>query len=241
VSRAGSFFVRHAVVLTALGTVVLVIVLAAATHSGREIVQATLDGNSRELRRLLLDLGVLGVLVLAIVILSHAVVPFPSELVTGAAAYVYGFWLAVPMLIAFWLASALLAYWLAERFGRPLARRLVGQRRLAQAEEFVARGGAAPLLSLRLIPLVPFNAVCYAAGITRVPLWRYSWTTVVGTLPLTLLVAYLGSRLRSPDFSDPRVWLLVIAFVAIVVAGQVLERRLRHRPPAPGAEGEETG
>jgi uncharacterized membrane protein YdjX (TVP38/TMEM64 family) len=232
VSRAGSFLVRHAVVLTALGTVALVIVLATATHTGREIVQAILDGNSRELRPLLLDLGVVGVLVLAVVILSHAVVPFPSELVTGAAGFVYGFWLAVPMLLAFWLASALLAYWLAERF--------VGERRLAQAEEFVARGGAAPLLSLRLIPIVPYNAVCYAAGITRVPLGRYCWTTVVGILPLTTLVAYLGSRLRSPNFSDPRVWLLVVAFIAIVVAGQVIERRLRHRRAAPGAEREET-
>jgi uncharacterized membrane protein YdjX (TVP38/TMEM64 family) len=241
VSRAGSFFVRHAVILTALGTVVVVIVLATLTPTGRDVVQAILDGNSRELRRLLLDLGVVGVVALGVLILSHAVVPFPSELVTGAAAFVYGFWLAVPMLLVFWLASALLAYWLAERFGRPLARRLVGQRRLIQAEDFVARGGAAPLLSLRLIPIVPYNAVCYAAGITRVPLGRYSWTTVVGILPLTVLVAYLGSRLRSPDFSDPRIWLLVAAFIAIVVAGQVMERRLRHRRMAPGAETEETG
>jgi uncharacterized membrane protein YdjX (TVP38/TMEM64 family) len=91
------------------------------------------------------------------------------------------------------------------------------------------RGGAATLLSLRLIPLIPYNAICYAAGITRVPLGRYSWTTVVGITPLTVLVAYLGSRLRSPNFADWRVWLLIVAFVAIVVAGQVLERRLRIR------------
>jgi hypothetical protein len=50
---------------------------------------------------------------------------------------------------------------------------------------------------------------------------------VVGIIPLTILVAYLGSRLESPDFSDWRVWLLIAAFVAIVVAGQVFERRLR--------------
>jgi uncharacterized membrane protein YdjX (TVP38/TMEM64 family) len=227
VSRAASFFVRHAVVLTALGTVVLVIVLATLTSAGRDVVQAILDGDSRELRRLLLGLGVVGVLALAVLILSHAVVPFPSELVTGAAAYVYGFWLAVPMLLVFWLASALLAYWLAERFGRPLARRIVGQRRLTQAEEYVARGGAAPLLALRLIPIIPYNAVCYAAGITRVPLWRYSWTTVVGVAPLTILVAYLGSRLESPDFTDPRIWALIAAFVAIVVGAQIFERQRR--------------
>jgi uncharacterized membrane protein YdjX (TVP38/TMEM64 family) len=226
VSRFAS---RHLVTAASLGAVALVIVLASATSTGRNVVDAIVNGDSRELRRQLLDLGVGGVLVLLTVCLSHAIVPFPTELVTAAAGFVYGFWLAVPLLLVCWLASALLAYWLAERFGRPLARRLVGARRLARAEELMDRGGAATLLSLRLIPLIPYNAICYAAGITRVPLVRYSWTTVVGIIPLTVLVAYLGSRLKSPDFGDWRVWLLIVAFIAIVVAGQVIERRLRYR------------
>ena len=207
--------------------VALVIALAAATETGRHIVDATVNGDSKELRRSLRALGVGGVLVLLAVCLSHAIVPFPTELVTGAAGFVYGFWGAVPLLLACWLASALLAYWLAERFGRPLARRLIGTNRLERAEQLMARGGAGVLLSMRLIPLIPYNAICYAAGITRVPLRRYAWTTVVGIIPLTVLVAYLGSRLESPDFGDPRVWLLIVAFVLIVIGGQVAERKVR--------------
>lgn len=231
-ARTRALLRRHAAAFATLGLIAAVVVLALATQTGQNIVQATLDGNSRELRRELLALGVGGVLVLLAVILAHAILPFPSELATGTAGFVYGFWAAVPMMLVFWLASALLAYWIAERFGRPLARRLVGERRLRRAEEFVARGGAAPLLSLRLIPLVPYNAVCYAAGITRVPLGRYAWTTVAGITPLTVLVAYLGSRLESPRFDDWRLWLLVVAFIAIVVGGQVVERRLRARRAA---------
>ena len=223
------FASRHLVTVAALGAVAVVVVLAAATSTGRDIVDAIVSGNSRELRRQLLDLSVGGVFVLLTVCLSHAIVPFPTELVSAAAGFVYGFWLALPLLLFCWLASALLAYWLAERFGRPLARRLVGAKRLARAEELMDAGGAATLLSLRLIPLIPYNAICYAAGITRVPLGRYAWTTVVGITPLTVLVAYLGSRLKSPDFGDWRVWALIAAFIAIVVAGQVVERRLRYR------------
>ena len=235
---ARSLLSRHGVTAAAVGAVLAVVVLAAATPTGRRIVDATTGGDSRELRRLLLALGVAGVLVLFAVVLSHAIVPFPTELVSGVAGFVYGFWLAIPMMLVMWLCSAVLAYWLAERFGRPLARRIVGERRLERAEEFVLRGGAAPLLSLRLIPLMPFNAVCYAAGITRVPLRRYAWTTVVGITPLTVLVTYLGSRLESPNFADWRVWALILAFVAIVIAGQVLERRVRSRTER--AWGEET-
>lgn len=227
--RTRAFAARHAVAAASLAIVALVVALAAGTHTGREIVSATAEGDSRELRRLLLDLGVAGVLVMAAVILSHSVIPFPAELVTGTAGFVYGFWVAVPLMLGLWLASALLAYWLADRFGRPLARRLVGEARLTRAERAVARGGAASILSLRLIPLIPFNAICYAAGITRVPLWRYSWTTVAGIAPLTIFVTYLGSRLRSPDFADWRLWALVVAFIAIVVGAQVVQRRLRGR------------
>ena len=223
------FLSRHLVTVTALGTVALVVVLAVATDTGRHVVDAMLNGDSRELRRELVGLGVGSVLVLLVVCLSHAIVPFPTELVTAAAGFVYGFWLALPLLLGCWLASALLAYWLAERFGRPLARRLVGAKRLDRAEELMELGGAATLLALRLIPLIPYNAICYAAGITRVPLGRYAWTTVVGITPLTVLVAYLGSRLESPDFTDWRVWLLIVAFIGIVVAGQIIERKLRTR------------
>jgi uncharacterized membrane protein YdjX (TVP38/TMEM64 family) len=221
----GRFASRHLVTLTAVGVIVLLVVLAVATPTGRQIVNATLDGDSRALRRELLDLGVGGVLVLLAVVLSHAILPFPTELVTGAAGFVYGFWVALPMMLVFWLLSALLAYWLAERFGRPLARRLIGEARLARAEALVDRGGAGVLLSLRVIPLIPFNAICYAAGITRVPIGRYAWTTVVGILPLTVLVAYLGSRLRSPDFTDPRIWLLIVVIVGTVIAGSRFRRR----------------
>jgi uncharacterized membrane protein YdjX (TVP38/TMEM64 family) len=234
VSRFAS---RHIATAASLGAIAVVVVLATATSTGRNVVDAILNGNTRELRHQLLGLGVGGVVVLLAVCLSHAIVPFPTEIVSAAAGFVYGFWLALPVLLVCWLASALLAYWLAERFGRPLARRLVGARRLQRAEDLMEMGGAATLLSLRLIPLIPYNAICYAAGITRVPLVRYSWTTVVGITPLTVLVAYLGSRLKSPDFGDWRVWVLIVSFIAIVVGGQLVERRLRYRRAARGENG----
>ena len=40
-----------------------------------------------------------------------------------------------------------------------------------------------------------------------------------------LRFSYLGSRLRSPDFADPRIWLLVAVIVGTVIAGSRFRRR----------------
>ncbi len=42
------------------------------------------------------------------------------------------------------------------------------------------RGGTPLLITGRLIPVVPFSFMGYAAGAVRIGLWRFSWTTVVG-------------------------------------------------------------
>ena len=79
------FASRHLVTLASVGAIAAVIVLATATSTGRNTVDAILNGDSRELRRQLLGLGVGGVLVLLTVCLSHAIIPFPTEIVSAAA------------------------------------------------------------------------------------------------------------------------------------------------------------
>ena len=69
----------------------------------------------------------------------------------------------------------------------------------------IERGGVPLLLALRLIPIVPFSLVCYAAGAARVPLWRFIWTTLVGYLPITALAVYFGTRLEGLSLTDPLV------------------------------------
>ena len=63
----------------------------------REGVAAQHAGDAGRLRSELRDLGAGGALVLTGLMLVHAVVPFPSELLNAAAGFVYGFWLALPI------------------------------------------------------------------------------------------------------------------------------------------------
>src|SRR6185312_5124516 len=109
----------------------------------------------------------------------------PAEIVNATAGLVFGFWIALPMVMVAWALSGLLAYWLGYALGRPVAVKLAGERRVATAERVIDRGGAPALLLSRLVPFVPYSLVGYIAGATRVPLWRYTWTSFVGILPIT--------------------------------------------------------
>jgi uncharacterized membrane protein YdjX (TVP38/TMEM64 family) len=222
--RKGAFFTLLG--LFALGALVVMV------PPLREAVANVLSGDAGDLRRELLDLGPAGALVLVALMLVHAVVPFPSELVNAAAGFVYGFWIAFPLALFGWLLSALATYAIGRTAARPVLQRLVGEERLEEGARLVERGGTAALLAARLVPIVPYSAVGYVAGVAHVPLWRFAWTTLVGSAPLCAAVVYLGNRLDSLSPTDPGLLVAVGSFLVLLVGGRVLAQRVRRREPA---------
>jgi uncharacterized membrane protein YdjX (TVP38/TMEM64 family) len=79
----------------------------------------------------------------------------------------------------------------------------------------------------RLIPFVPFSLVGYIAGATRVPVWRYTWTSFVGVLPITAAATYLGHALDDLSASDPLLWVAVGTLVLLLVLTATVARRMR--------------
>jgi uncharacterized membrane protein YdjX (TVP38/TMEM64 family) len=69
-----------------------------------------------------------------------------------------------------------------------------------QLERFnreMERNGASYLLTLRLIPIFPFFLINFLAGLTKVPLKTFFWTTAVGIIPGTAVFAFAGQQLGS--------------------------------------------
>jgi uncharacterized membrane protein YdjX (TVP38/TMEM64 family) len=190
----------------------------------RDAVGDALSGDTEALRR---DLGgIEGLVLLLALIIIHAVVFFPAEIVNLAAGLVYGFGVAFPFVLAGWVISGLVAYWIGRAAARPLLYRLVGQRRFEAAEELIERGGWPALLVSRLIPIMPYSLVGYVAGAARVPVGRYTWTSAVGTMPLTGAVVLLGHRLEHLSADDPVVWLTAGLIVILFASALVVRRRL---------------
>ena len=193
----------------------------------RDAVAAAFRGDLGAMREELDSLGAAAALVLVGIALVHAIVPFPAEFPTAAAGFVFGFALGFPLMVFAWTLSCLVAYALARGIGPPLLDRLAGKERMEATDRLIARGGWPILLAGRLIPVVPYNLVSYAAGATRVPLGRFTWTTAVGVAPLTALTALLGQRLQEPRFDDPVLWLIVLGVLVLLALARPVGRRLR--------------
>jgi uncharacterized membrane protein YdjX (TVP38/TMEM64 family) len=112
----------------------------------------------------------------------------PFQLAAGA---IYGIWPAYVMMFIGVNLGALGAFLVARYLGRRSLEQLVGHK-LIDLNRAIERKGNRYLLVLRLIPMVPFNAVNFASGLSRMRISVYIAATVIGTIPLTLLHVSVG-------------------------------------------------
>jgi uncharacterized membrane protein YdjX (TVP38/TMEM64 family) len=158
-----------------------------------------------------------------VLMIVHCFIPFPAELVALAAGDCLGFW---PGLLAVWIGAmsgALLAFWLARKLGRRFVEASLGAKSRNRLDRWSVDQGAPTLLICRLIPVIAFNLINYAAGLTHVRVWTFIWTTGLGILPITALTTAIGASMRT--ISAPVLIGLCIVGVAIVLAGRHAARR----------------
>jgi uncharacterized membrane protein YdjX (TVP38/TMEM64 family) len=166
-----------------------------AIHGDTAAVRHDLNGNAA---------GALLVIWLAVV---HVIVWYPAEILDAAAGYVFGFGIGFPLVLGSWVLSGMISYAVGRHFARPLLYRIAGETRFVKIEELIHRGGPLALIAFRLIPIMPFSLMGYVCGATRIPLWRFTWTTVVGYAPITAYFTYVGSQLEGFSAEDPILWI----------------------------------
>jgi uncharacterized membrane protein YdjX (TVP38/TMEM64 family) len=196
----------------------------------RETASAAIRGDHDEVQRQIDHLGAWGPLLIVALALIHAVVFYPSEIVDAAAGYAYGFFPALALLMVGWTLSGMICWAIGRSVARPLLDRWLGEERFERIEGRIERGGVTLLLAVRLIPILPFSIVSYAAGAARVPLWRFTWTTAIGFLPITALATYFGTQLEGLSLTDPLILGSAAALVVLLAAGHWAMRRQSAQP-----------
>lgn len=140
----------------------------------------------------------------------HSFVPLPAEIIALANGMLFGPWWGVVITWVGAMLGAILAYGLARALGRPAVRGLLPARHWAKLDAIPVRAG--PLLVIRLMPVISFNLVNYAAGLLGVPWWRFLWTTALGILPIAVTMVVLGRELMAAP------WWIWGAFALVCLA-----------------------
>ena len=163
----------------------------------------------------------LGSIVLMVV---HSFLPFPSEIITLANGMVFGpFWGSVITWVGSML-GAVSTFGLVRLLGRPFVYRMLSENQMRRLSDWSSTRGGMALLIGRLIPVIAFNLLNYAAALTDISWWTYILATGLGILPLTILLNVFGASILTMAGMS---WTWILLGVFVVAAWLLVMRRSR--------------
>jgi uncharacterized membrane protein YdjX (TVP38/TMEM64 family) len=125
--------------------------------------------------------------------------------------------------------GALGAFLLARYLGRDFVARIL-KGKAALLDEKIGEHGFSTMLYLRLIPIVPFNALNFSAGLSRVSIRDYVLGSLIGMLPGTLVYTYFADALiRGTGEARREAFLHFLAAAAFLVAFTLATAWIRRR------------
>jgi uncharacterized membrane protein YdjX (TVP38/TMEM64 family) len=118
--------------------------------------------------------------------------PIPGQALNFAAGYLFGL---IPGILYSWLGlllGSIAALFLARYLGRPLLRRLVAPTALKKMDHLAENRGLFFFFVVYLIPGLPDDIVCFAAGLTSLPLLALIAMSAIARLPSVVAAVWLG-------------------------------------------------
>ncbi len=119
--------------------------------------------------------------------------PIPGQLIGLLGGYFFGFWQGLFLSMAGLAIGSFTAMSLARLLGEKVVRRFVPGSIFEKFDHLVKGGGLWNFFMLFLLPALPDDAICFMAGLTR---WRLSHllaVSLLGRLPGTAVLVFVGS------------------------------------------------
>lgn len=190
------------------------------------------------IERVVREAGVLAPVAYVALYAVLTVLLFPGAIITAAGGALFGSVQGTLLTVVGATLGATGAFAVGRRLGREQVERIAGKR-VGRLDAWMEEHGFLAVLYTRLIPVVPFNILNYAAGIAGLRLRDYVIATAIGIVPGTFAYAELGHSLTSCvagdacDLTSPAFLTAVGLIVFFVLAGPFVNRWLRARGAGP--------
>lgn len=175
------------------------------------LIYQWIDLRPSEIRNYIVQFGWLAPLVYILLFTVRPLILFPTSVLSVAGGLAFGTLPGVVYTVVGATLSALVAYYIAIRFGDRFLHHFETSS-YEKVQHKIEEDGFFYVLILRLIPLVNFDLVSYASGLAKVNVLAYLFATVIGMIPGAFANNFLGSSIASGD------WMLIaLAFGIMLV------------------------
>jgi len=162
--------------------------------------------------------------------LESALIPIPSEIIMPFAGFLVWEGTFSFMTVVLWgalgnLAGSIIAYFLGFYGGRPLLEKygkyiLISHKEIELADNWFKKYGNFSIFISRMLPVVR-TFISLPAGIARMPFWKFSLYTFLGSLPWAFFLTYLGI-ISGENWKNLEIyfrkfdWLIIIIIIAAI-------------------------
>jgi uncharacterized membrane protein YdjX (TVP38/TMEM64 family) len=178
------------------------------------------DADVNGFKDYLLSFGPLAAVVSAFLMVFQSIIaPLPAFVITFANGLLFGWGFGAILSWSSAMLGAIICFYVAKFLGRPVVEKMVTKKALSWWDQFFAKYGKHAVFIARLLPIVSFDLVSYAAGVTTISFWQFFWATGLGQLPATILYSYLGQNATS---TVKILFFMFTIVIALAVIGMIL-------------------
>jgi uncharacterized membrane protein YdjX (TVP38/TMEM64 family) len=151
-------------------------------------------------------------LIITIAIIISPIPSAPVALVSGA---LYGHTFGTLYVVLGALSGALLAFMISRKLGYDYINKKLHHR---MPEKIVGSQNTLMMIVFvtRLAPFISFDVISYAAGLTKLTFGRFFIATLMGIIPISFILAHLGSEVNNGEMESIAAALILLGFITIV-------------------------
>ncbi|WP_223701638.1 TVP38/TMEM64 family protein [Sutcliffiella deserti] len=184
-----------------------------------------LDLSPQDIRKWILSFGLFSPILYILLYTLRPLILFPASVLSLTAGLAFGaVWGTVYTIIGA-TSGAILSFLVARKVGAGFVKGKTSGPRMTKITEQLEQRGFVYVLLLRLIPLVNFDLISYAAGVSRVRFMAFVLGTFIGIIPGTFAYNFLGSSLLADNTG--RIIAAVLVFLLITLVPVIVSPKLR--------------
>lgn len=167
--------------------------------------------NINNIRNVLRELGKLSPIIFIMLCALRSFMILPCGLFSAAGGALFGSLEGSLLTLIGFTLNALILYFMANYLGHDWAKRLLKDK-FVHLDSYVNKNSFFTIFLLRIVPLLPFDAVSCIAGISKANIWYYIAATALGSIPGVFIYTYFGDSLKALSFEK-----IIIPGISILI------------------------